>query len=104
MAKAARISNDNTLETTEKHVGGPGPIDNRGNHNAPTVDEDKVNKYKLAELMEEHDTKSAVIRFLSSQQLSRSEIVKVFNNGGDPIRYQHVRSVLIAPVKANNDQ
>ena len=97
----AKSNNTAKLETTEHHVGGPEPIDNRGNHNAPTVDNEKVAKYELQGLIETHKTKSAVIRYLSSQGLSRSEIVKVFNNGGDPIRYQHVRSVLIAPVKTD---
>lgn len=101
MAKTAAAHATPVLETTETHVGGPGPIDNRGNHNTPTVDDEKVNQYELAGLLETHKTKSATIRYLSSQGLSRSEIVKVFNNGGDPIRYQHVRSVLVQPVRAD---
>ena len=39
-------------------------------------------------------TKSAAIRHLNAQGWSRSEIAKVMN-----IRYQHVRNVLITPVK-----
>lgn len=39
-------------------------------------------------------TKSANIRFLSSLGWSRSEIAKSMN-----IRYQHVRNVLITPLK-----
>ena len=39
-------------------------------------------------------TKSAKIRYLDSQDLTRGQIAKVLN-----IRYQHVRNVLITPVK-----
>jgi hypothetical protein len=39
-------------------------------------------------------TVSGKIRFLNSKNLSRGEISKILN-----IRYQHVRNVLITPVK-----
>lgn len=42
----------------------------------------------------EFKTTSSKIRFLSSQGLTRSEISKYLN-----IRYQHVRNVLIQPLK-----
>ena len=44
--------------------------------------------------LESMTTKSAKIRFLDSQGLTRSEIAKRLD-----IRYQHVRNVLITPVK-----
>jgi len=53
-------------------------------------------KYDLATL----PTTSAKIRYLASQGLTRSEIVKVMSEHlGHSIRYQHVRNVLIQPLK-----
>ena len=40
------------------------------------------------------ETKSAKIRFLYKEGFSRSEIANILN-----IRYQHVRNVLITPLK-----
>lgn len=48
----------------------------------------------LEQLMTEYKTKSALIRHLSSQGKKTGEIAKFMN-----IRYQHVRNVLITPVK-----
>lgn len=48
----------------------------------------------LVELMVEFKTKSALIRHLSSQGKKTGEIAKFMG-----IRYQHVRNVLITPVK-----
>lgn len=45
-------------------------------------------------LMKEHGTVSGTIRYLHAQGLSRSEIAKVTGK-----RYQHVRNVLVTPVK-----
>jgi hypothetical protein len=60
----------------------------------------KVDQYDLAKVKSEHgNTKSGAIRYLASEGLSRSDIVKVFKNGGDPIVYQHVRQVLVQKVK-----
>jgi competence protein ComGC len=44
--------------------------------------------------LDKFNTTSAKIRHLNSQGLTRSEISKVLN-----IRYQHVRNVLIQPLK-----
>lgn len=50
--------------------------------------------FNVEEALKEFKTKSALIRSLSAQGKSRSEIAKMLN-----IRYQHVRNVLTAPVK-----
>lgn len=45
-------------------------------------------------------TKSAWIRHLNSLGKTRSEIVKIITeHQGKPILYQHVRNVLITPIK-----
>lgn len=45
-------------------------------------------------------TKSAQIRYLTSKEVSRSDIVKIFlNDLNVVIRYQHVRNIQITPVK-----
>jgi hypothetical protein len=51
-------------------------------------------QFELPKLMAEHKTKSNVIRFLSGQGWTRSQIASFMN-----IRYQHVRNVLIQPLK-----
>lgn len=51
-------------------------------------------QFELPKLMETHKTKSNVIRFLSGQGWTRSQIASFMN-----IRYQHVRNVLIQPLK-----
>jgi hypothetical protein len=51
-----------------------------------------------AKVQAEYDalvTKSAKIRFLKSQGMSTGDIARVMN-----IRYQHVRNVLITPLKS----
>ncbi len=50
--------------------------------------------WNVEELMNTHKTKSAVIRYLSSQGVSRGDISRILN-----IRYQHVRNVLTQPLK-----
>ena len=59
------------------------------------VDETKVTKWKgqKAKLYEDHKNTSGVIRYLSKEGLTTSEIAKVVDK-----RYQHVRNVLITPV------
>lgn len=47
--------------------------------------------HNLDDLMKEYKTKSAVIRFLTSEGHTRSNIAKFMG-----IRYQHVRNVQIA--------
>lgn len=51
-------------------------------------------EYNLEELMTTHKTKSAVIRYLAGEGMTRGAIAKLLN-----IRYQHVRNVLITPLK-----
>lgn len=58
------------------------------------VESTVVPEVNVEELLKEHKTKSNVIRFLSSQGKTRSEIAKLLN-----IRYQHVRNVLTTPLK-----
>lgn len=50
--------------------------------------------HNLEELMSKYQTKSGVIRFLDAEGMKRGEIAKLLN-----IRYQHVRNVLITPIK-----
>lgn len=53
-----------------------------------------VIKEDLTKLMKEHETKSAVIRYLASKGYKRADIARYMN-----IRYQHVRNVLTQPLK-----
>lgn len=55
---------------------------------------EKTIEYKYDELLEEHKTKSGMIRFLASKEFSRGQIAKFMG-----IKYQFVRNVLIQPVK-----
>lgn len=55
-------------------------------------------QFELPKLMETHKTKSNVIRFLSSQGWTRSQIASFMS-----IRYQHVRNVLIQPLKQKTE-
>jgi hypothetical protein len=59
----------------------------------------EVPKYIIKDLMETHKTKSAVIRFLTSEGVERGAIVKIFTDGGVKMIYQHVRNVQMQPVK-----
>lgn len=52
----------------------------------------QINKYAVA--LDKLPTKSAKIRFLDAEGLSRSAIAKELG-----IIYQHVRNVLITPIK-----
>ena len=54
----------------------------------------KANKSQLESKLSDYPSKSAMIRDLSSKGLTRSEIAKIME-----IRYQHVRNVLITPIK-----
>jgi predicted ArsR family transcriptional regulator len=51
-------------------------------------------KWNAEELLKVHSTKSAVIRYLASQGVSRGDIARILG-----IRYQHVRNVLTQPLK-----
>lgn len=53
--------------------------------------------YDRDELLSKFGTKSAAIRYLDSEGLSRSAIAKLLD-----IRYQHVRNVLITPLKKSS--
>lgn len=59
-----------------------------------TVVEAPVVEVTLEALMTEHKTKSGVIRYLNSQGWTNGKIAKFMD-----IRYQHVRNVLITPLK-----
>ena len=69
-------------------------------HNSPAVASNGNKKYDVPKLFEQFKTKSAVIRFLSSEGLEAKEIHKILKDGGvtnaqgDPIIYQHVYNVL----------
>ena len=55
----------------------------------------KVESFDLSKF----PSKSAAIRSLSAEGKTRSEIVKIISEAqGRPIRYQHVRNVLITPL------
>ncbi len=49
---------------------------------------------KVQNKIDQMETKSAKIRYLHTLDFSRSEISRILN-----IRYQHVRNVLITPLK-----
>lgn len=67
--------------------------------NEPAVPEAAAPQFELPKLMEEHKTKSNVIRFLSGQGWTRSQIASFMG-----IRYQHVRNVLVQPLKQKDDE
>lgn len=65
------------------------------NTNTKTKVAPKTKVYK----MEDYNSKSHMIRSLSGEGKTRSEIVKIISEAqGKPIRYQHVRNVLITPL------
>jgi len=55
-----------------------------------------INDEILSIVNDENLSKSSKIRTLSSMNLPRGQISKILN-----IRYQHVRNVLITPLKKN---
>lgn len=55
--------------------------------------------YDMVVLMAAHKTKSGVIRHLGGLGLTRSEILKVMKTMYPNFLYQHVRNVLITPLK-----
>lgn len=59
----------------------------------------EVAKHDVKALMVQLKTKSAVIRHLSGLGLKVGAINKAFEVAGVKMRYQHVRNVLITPVK-----
>lgn len=70
---------------------------------AKAADEAKKNlKYTRAQLVKEHGSKSAAVRFLDSLGKTRVEILAIMNEGyeGDEkMIYQHVRNILVTIVK-----
>lgn len=50
--------------------------------------------FDAGQFIKKHGTKSGAIRALAAEGKSRGDIAKMLN-----IRYQHVRNVLITPVK-----
>ncbi len=60
---------------------------------APPTQPEGLEQYDFQALLEKHHTKSAVIRHLSAEGLSRSDIARVTG-----LRYQHVRNVLLMPI------
>jgi hypothetical protein len=53
-----------------------------------------LTKYSMDKLRADHKTTSGIIRHLNAEGLTKGEIAKVTGK-----RYQHVRNVLITPVK-----
>lgn len=70
---------------------------------AATEKQSPVAQYDIKDLMDKYSTKSATIRFLDSEGLTRSQIVQVFQAGDVKMRYQHVRNVLITPLKRTEE-
>lgn len=54
----------------------------------------EVDPGKVKDLIAKHGNKSKAIRAMSSEGMTRGQIAKTLG-----IRYQHVRNVLITPVK-----
>ncbi len=50
----------------------------------------------LEQIQEDHETKSSAIRYLNTQGYERKHIAKFMG-----IRYQHVRNVLVTPLKGD---
>jgi hypothetical protein len=71
------------------------------NKTAPTTT--TINKVELPQAVADKlatlTTTSSKIRYLDSQKLTRGQISKVLSTPSKTIRYQHVRNVLITPVK-----
>jgi len=55
--------------------------------------------YNVQELMTKYTTKSATVRYLSSKGLTRSQILKIMKEMFPNMLYQHVRNILVTPVK-----
>lgn len=67
---------------------------------ATKVEATKVQAEQVVYDLTTYTTKSAKIRYLSSMGMTRSAIVKYFKEVlNDEIIYQHVRNVLVQPLK-----
>lgn len=62
--------------------------------NTTTNTNEPTNTFNGAKFIAECGTKSSAIRRLNEQNFSRGEIAKMLK-----IKYQHVRNVLITPIK-----
>ena len=56
--------------------------------------EKKTIEHDYAVLLETYKTKSGMVRFLSAEGFDRGTIAKYMG-----IRYQHVRNILVTPIK-----
>lgn len=79
VAIESQVSEEQIIETVAPVETAPAPVQE---------------EYNLEQLMSELKTKSATIRFLSSKGWANGKIAKFMG-----IRYQHVRNVLITPLK-----
>jgi hypothetical protein len=59
-----------------------------------TKKQTKVTELKLEALMLEYKTKSGVVRYLTAEGWTRSDIARFVG-----IRYQHVRNIQLTPLK-----
>jgi hypothetical protein len=63
-------------------------------HEQAAKQDEVVVEFDAGAFIKKHGTKSAAIRALNAEGKSRSEIAELLK-----IRYQHVRNVLITPIK-----
>jgi hypothetical protein len=66
---------------------------------SPPTQPEGLEQYDFQALLEKHKTKSAVIRYLTQEGLSRSDIAKVTG-----LRYQHVRNVQLMPIGKRQEE
>lgn len=94
---APAIASESTIVAVTEETSVTTEVNGAAIHNS-TANGNK--KYDVPKLFEQFKTKSAVIRFLSSEGLEAKEIHKILKDGGitnaqgDPIIYQHVYNVL----------
>lgn len=73
---------------------------NNQNETTKTVEQKPVSTFNAAKFINEHGgTKSGAIRALIASGKSRGEVAKLLD-----IRYQHVRNVMITPIKKAVDR
>lgn len=78
------------------------------NTNTNTNTQITTQEFNPNTLLDDLKSKSAVIRFLHTNGMDCKSIYKLLtqyewknNSGTNPIRYQHVRNVLVTPIKKN---
>lgn len=81
----ARKSAQKTVDTSIEEI----PVATTNETETAATEASVSNEPTLDQLMSEHKTKSAVIRYLSANGWTNSKIAKFMG-----IRYQHVRNVL----------